>query len=151
AGGVMSQPLSGPLQTSIRFLPDPLPAAPAARLTTRFPTREGYVLTTLHRGNTRGLGRASTPVARQLRRVSSEHPDLATYLLVQPCQHLWLVLCDDACGTSPGLTVPRTPGPQPPWCWQSRRRLTLSPPPRRMRIRCAEGFAPPRCQGRTPR
>jgi len=31
----------------------------------------------------RGLGPASTPVARQLRRVSSEHPDLATYLLVQ--------------------------------------------------------------------
>ena len=31
----------------------------------------------------RGLGPASTPVARQLRRMSSEHPGLATYLLVQ--------------------------------------------------------------------
>ena len=31
----------------------------------------------------RGLGPASTPVARRLRRVSSEHPNLATYLLVQ--------------------------------------------------------------------
>src|SRR5262249_44387679 len=29
--------------------------------------------------NPRGLGPASTPVARHLRRVSSEHPDLATY------------------------------------------------------------------------
>ncbi len=98
-----------------------------------------------------GLGPASTPVARHLRRVSSEHPDLATYLLVQAYQHLWLVLCDDACGGSPGLTVPRTAGPQPPWCWQSRRRLTLSPPSRRMRVRSAEGFVPTRCQERTPR
>ena len=31
----------------------------------------------------RGLGPACTPVARHLRRVSSQHPDLATYLLVQ--------------------------------------------------------------------
>jgi hypothetical protein len=40
----------------------------------------------------RGLGPASTPVARHPRRVSSEHPDLATHLLVGACQHLWLVL-----------------------------------------------------------
>src|SRR5262249_5033253 len=70
--------------------------------------------------NPRGLGPASTPVARHLRRGSSEPPDLATYLLVQACQHLGLVLCDGAYGGSPGLTIPRTPGPQPPWCWQSR-------------------------------
>jgi len=76
----------------------------------------------------RGLGPASTPVARHLRRASSECPDLATYLLVQACQHLWLVLCDDAYGGSPGLTLPRAAGPQPPWCWQSRSRLALRPP-----------------------
>jgi hypothetical protein len=99
----------------------------------------------------RGLGPASTPVARRLRRGSSEPPGLATYLLVQACQHLWLVLCDDACGGSPGLTVPRAPGPRPPWCWQSRPWLAPPPPSRRMRVRCAEGSAPPRCQGRTPR
>jgi len=99
----------------------------------------------------RGLGRASTPVARHPRRLSSEHPDLATYLLVQACQHLWLAPCDDACGTSPGLALPRAAGPRPPWCWQSRLRLAPPPPPRGVRIRCTEGFAPPRCQGRTPR
>jgi len=99
----------------------------------------------------RGLGPASTPVARQLRRVSSEYPDLATYLLVQACQHLWLVPCDDAGGGSPGLTLPRPPGPQPPWCWQSQLRLAPPLPSRGMRIRCAEGSAPPRCQRRTPR
>jgi hypothetical protein len=51
ARGVMSQPLSDPLQTGIRFLPPPLPAAPSAHLTTRFPSREGYGLTTLRHGN----------------------------------------------------------------------------------------------------
>src|SRR5581483_12303494 len=39
-----------------------------------------------------GLGRASPPVARRLRRRSSEPPDLATYRLVQAIQHLALVL-----------------------------------------------------------
>src|SRR5262249_20852834 len=96
----------------------------------------------------RGLGPASTPVARHLRRVSSEHPALATHLLVQACQHLGLVPCDDAGGGSPGLTVPRAAGPRPPWCRQSRLRLAPPPPSRRMRIRCPEGFAPPRCRGR---
>jgi len=41
-----------------------------------------------------GEGRVSSPVARHLRGVSSEHPDLATYLLVQAYQHLTLVLYD---------------------------------------------------------
>src|SRR6266481_1206901 len=34
---------------------------------------------------------------------------------VQTCLHLWLVLCDDACGASRGLAMPPDPGPQPPW------------------------------------
>ena len=42
-----------------------------------------------------GLGRASPLVVRQLRRRSSEPPDLTTYLLVQAIQHLALGLCDD--------------------------------------------------------
>jgi hypothetical protein len=98
-----------------------------------------------------GLGPASTAVARRLRRGSSEPPDLATYLLVQACQHLGLVLGGDAYGGSPGLTIPRTPGPQPPWCWQSQPWLAPQLPSRRMRVRCTGGSAPPRCQGRAPR
>ena len=39
SGGVMSQPLSGPLPAGLRFLPRPLPAAPSARLAARFPSR----------------------------------------------------------------------------------------------------------------
>src|SRR5262249_53136764 len=65
----------------------------------------------------RGLGPASAPGARHLRRVSSEHPALAPYLLVQASQHLWLVINNGACGGSPGLALPRHPGSRPPWCW----------------------------------
>jgi hypothetical protein len=148
---VMSQPLSGPLQAGIRFLPRPLPAAPSVRLAAGLPSREGDGLTTLHRRNPRGLGPASTPVAQHLRRMSLKHPDLATYLLVQAYQHLWLVLINDANCGSPGLAIPRAPGPRPPRCWQSRPRLALRSPSLRMRIRCPEGFTPRRCRRRMPR
>jgi len=77
--GVISQPLSGPLQTGFRFLPRPLPAAPSARLAASLPSREDDGLTTLHRKNPRGLGPALTPVALHLRRMTLQHPDLATY------------------------------------------------------------------------
>src|SRR3954447_1253212 len=75
----MSQPLSGPLQAGLRFLPRPLPAAPSAHLAAGLPSREVDGLTTLHRRNPRGLGPAFTPVARHLRRMTLQHPDLATY------------------------------------------------------------------------
>jgi hypothetical protein len=77
--GVISQPLSGPLQTGFHFRPRPLPAAPSARLAAGLPSREDDGLTTLHRKNPRGLGPASTPVALHLRRMTSQHPGLATY------------------------------------------------------------------------
>jgi hypothetical protein len=77
--GVMSQPLFDPLQADLRFLPRPLPAASSVRLTAGLPVGEDYGLTTLHPGNLRGLGPASTPVAHHLRRMSKEHPDLATH------------------------------------------------------------------------
>src|SRR3954469_25857641 len=80
--GVMSpqaQLLSDPLRAGLRFLPRPLPAAPSARLAAGLPSREDDELTTLHRRNPRGLGPALTPVAHHLRRMSLQHPDLATY------------------------------------------------------------------------
>src|SRR3954451_21067408 len=75
----MSQPRSDPLQAGLRFLPRPLPAAPSAHLTAGLPSREDDGLTTLHRENPRGLGPALTPVARHLRRMTLQHPGLATY------------------------------------------------------------------------
>jgi hypothetical protein len=83
--GVLSQPLSGPLQAGLRLLPDPLPAAPCGRLTAAVPgrrtsSREGNGLTTFRRRNPReGVGGVSPPVARHLRGRSSEPPNLATY------------------------------------------------------------------------
>src|SRR4051794_41364792 len=74
-----AQLLSGPLQAGLRFLPRPLPAAPSAHLAAGLPSREDDGLTTLHRRNPRGLGPALTPVALHLRRMSLQHPDLATY------------------------------------------------------------------------
>jgi hypothetical protein len=87
-----------------------------------------------------GLGRVSTPVARQLRRRSSETPDLATCLLAQAYQQLALVLCDDASNASPGLTLPLDPGSRPPCCWQSQLRLAPGLPSMRRRLRCAGSF-----------
>jgi hypothetical protein len=130
AGGVLSQPLSGPLQVGIRFLPPPLPAALSGRLAAPLPVDTGeqraYHVPRVELLG--GLGRASTPVVQHLRVPSSERHNLTTYLLVQACQHLWLVLCDDANGASPGLTLPPDPGPRPPWCWQSPCRLARSRP-----------------------
>jgi hypothetical protein len=89
-----------------------------------------------------GLGRASPPAARRLRWRSSEPPDLATYLLVQACQHLTLALCDDGYDASAGLTIPHNPGSRPQRCWQSQLNLTGVLPSWRMRLRCSESFAP---------
>ena len=75
-----AQLLSDPLQAGLRFLPRPLPDVPSAHLTAGLPSQEDDGLTTLHRGNPRGLGPALTPVALHLRRMSLQHPDLATYL-----------------------------------------------------------------------
>ena len=116
AGGVMSQPLSGPLQASLRLLPLPLPAALSGHLTIPLAVTDSRA-TGLPRsasGTRGGLGRASTPVVQHLRVPSSERHNLTTCLLAQAYQHLWLGLCNDACGTSPGLTLPPNPGPRLP-------------------------------------
>jgi len=83
-------------RSDIRLFHPPIPAASEARLTAHFPDQKS------RRGELRayhvplecqsGLGLASLPVAQCLRQVSSEHLNLATYLLVQAYQHLWLVL-----------------------------------------------------------
>jgi hypothetical protein len=51
SGGVMFQPLSGPLPAGLRFLSPPVPAAPSAHLATCFPRGEDYGLTTLRHRN----------------------------------------------------------------------------------------------------
>ena len=89
-------------RSGLRLLHPPIPAAPWAPLTVCFPSPERNSLWLeelrayhVSRACQSGLGLASPPVARRLRQVSWEHLILATYLLVQACQHLWLVLSND--------------------------------------------------------
>src|SRR3954452_12496144 len=76
--------LSAPLGGGLRLLPDPTPAALPATLARGFPSprwcarqggQQGCHVPPMYPG---GSGRVSTPVARHLRRRSSEPPDLAT-------------------------------------------------------------------------
>ncbi len=64
---VMFQPLSEPLQPGIRFLCDPIPAPPTARLAVRLPRGQQYGLTTFPICHTTGLGPAYSPVVLRRR------------------------------------------------------------------------------------
>src|SRR4051812_50138448 len=124
----MSQPLSGPLQAGLRFLPRPFPAAPSAHLTAGLPSREDDGLTTLHRRTPRGLGPALTPVARHLRRMSLQHPDLATYRFGPSRSAPWARLCLRRLRRfSLGGRTPRPPSPPP----LGAAGAVLAPPPHR--------------------
>jgi hypothetical protein len=58
-----------------------------------------------------GLGLAYTPVARASAVADFGASTLATYLLVQASQPVWLVGSHDACGGSHSLTIPSTLAP----------------------------------------
>ena len=129
--GVMSQPLSDPLQAGLRFLPRPLPAAPSAHLAARLPSREDDGLTTLHRRNPAWVrprlyagGTSSAPGE-----FGAPGPGHVPFWS-KPISTFGLSFVYDAYGGSPGLAIPRAPGPRPPRCWQSRPRLALRSPPR---------------------
>src|SRR5262245_59199161 len=59
AGGVMSQPLSAPLQDGVRLLPPPLPPLASVGLAAFLPHRDQDGFTTFRRCATRRLGRVS--------------------------------------------------------------------------------------------
>jgi len=75
-----------------------------------------------------GLGSASAPVAQRLRGVKFEHSCLATCLLAQAFQPLWLVEYYDACSGSLTLAIPSNPSSRPPQGWQSQRHLAVRLP-----------------------
>jgi len=56
--GVRLQPLSGPLQVGLRLLPVPLPAAPSAPLTSRFPPGDCPLTERFPDGRATGLPRS---------------------------------------------------------------------------------------------
>jgi hypothetical protein len=90
-----AQSLSTPLQGGVRFLHLPLPAVLSACLTTRFPSGRTTGLPRSVCVPMNGVGLACSPVAHRLREQISELLPLATCLLAQACQHLWLVCTDD--------------------------------------------------------
>ena len=87
--GVRS-PLSVPLQTAFAF--SIILYLHSHRLTLRLAFPEGgiraYHVPHVYPD---GLGLASSPVAQHLRQAIKNHLHLTTNLLVQACQHLWLV------------------------------------------------------------
>ncbi|KAF1028574.1 MAG: hypothetical protein GAK37_02186 [Pseudomonas sp.] len=89
--GGMFHPLSEPLQPGIRFLCDPIPAPPTARLAAHLPRGQQYGLTTFPICHTTGLGLAFSPevLMTTYRHALRRYP--TSYLLVQACQQLWLV------------------------------------------------------------
>ena len=91
--GHLAQPVSSPLQGGIRFFPTPIPAPPLVGLTAFLPflRKEQYGLTTFHTSTMDEVGSACSPVARHLRETIRERLHLATSLVGQACQPLWLV------------------------------------------------------------
>jgi len=62
-----------------------------------------------------GLGSACSPVARQRRQGKGKPLHLATYLLVQACQRLWLVSSHGVYRQFTWVSPAIHPGPRPPW------------------------------------
>jgi len=92
---------------------------------------------------TEWIGRICTPVAQHLRRRSSRPPDLATYLLVQACQQLTLVLGDDAYDALPGLPLPLNPGPRSPTAGDRSYGSRFGCPPEETRPHIGGGYVVP--------
>jgi hypothetical protein len=116
AGGVMSQPLSTPLQSGLRVLPHLLPAALSRNLTTPLAARKAAGQRAYHvsqREHAGGVGHVSSPVVQQLRRGSSEPtgPDHVPFWS-RPVSIVGLFSMTAFSDVSPGLTLPPHPRPR---------------------------------------
>jgi len=130
--GMMLQFLSASLQDGLRLLHRPLPTAPSACLTTRFPNGRTMGLLRSAFEPKNGLGSACSPVAFHLRQGMREPLHLATCLLAQAYgllletpQHLWLVGSDDVYQRFTCINHTIHPSSRPPWCSQSSSPLTV--------------------------
>ena len=90
--GVMSQPLSGPLQPGIRFLRHPLPAPSSAFLAVYLPAQKSwqrYGLTVFPACHTTEVGSAYPPVVFRRRNPNFKRVIRPHTLLVNAYQQLW--------------------------------------------------------------
>lgn len=92
---VMSQPLSVPLQHSVRLLHPLLPALPTAFLTVCLPRGQRYGLTTFPACHTTGLGPAFLPgtIMATYSHIPRKQP--IPHRLVHACQSFWHVFSND--------------------------------------------------------
>jgi len=124
----MSQPVSAPLQDSVRFLSIPLPAVSSAFLAVGLPNylggTTGLPCSTCitHAGVRTCLYTGGNYCQRVPTRKRCDRP---TYLLVQACQQLWLVHRNDVyTAIHIYCPYPASPRPLPPRCWQFQPLLT---------------------------
>lgn len=135
---VMSQPVSGPLQSGIRFFHDPLPAPPSDPLTVHLPVAwRRYGLTLFHINDTSGLGSAFPPVACRSRPPIYKRESKLHAFWPEPISAFGsLTLTMFISGS---LTLTNTTQPQPP----RRMRLRHSPTPSRFRVASRRGTLVP--------
>lgn len=92
---VMFQPVFSRLQRGIRFFHIPLSAVPTMFLTVHLPTMAVLRTYPVPHVFQSGADLPISPVAHHSRWVIGQNPYLATHLLVQAYQHLWLVWFND--------------------------------------------------------
>ena len=135
---VISQPVSEPLQSGIRFFHDPLPAPPSDPLTVHLPVAwRRYGLTLFHINDTSGLGSAFSPVACRPRPpIYKREPKLHAFWPEPISAFGSLTLTMFISGS---LTLTNTTQPQPP----GHMRLRHSPTSSRFQVALRRGtFAP---------
>lgn len=136
---IISQPVSGPLQSGIRFFHDPLPAPPSDPLAVHLPVAwRRYGLTLFHINDTSGLGSAFPPVACRSRppiykRESKLHAFWPEPISAFGSSTLTMFI-------SGSLTLTNTTQPQPPRHMRLRHSLT----PSRFRVALRRGTLVPR-------
>ena len=136
---IMSQPVSGPLQSGVRFFHNPLPALPSDPLAVHLPVAwRRYGLTLFHISDTSGLGSAFSPVACRSRppickRESQLHAFWPEPISAFGSSTLTMFI-------SGSLTLTNTTQPQPP----RRMRLRHSPTPSRFQVALRRGTLVPR-------
>jgi hypothetical protein len=117
--GVMSQPLSGPLQPGVRFFRPPIPAQSTASLTVRLPAKlrgQPYRLTAFPAYHTTDLGSTYPPAVQDdVTRPFSELSRPHTFWLM-PTSSLGTTILTRFISSSLKLTISASLAPQPHCC-----------------------------------
>jgi hypothetical protein len=117
--GVMSQPLSGPLQPGVRFLRHPLPAPSSAFLAVYLPAQKNwqrYGLTVFPACHMTEVGSVYSPVVFRRRNPNFKRVIRPHTLWLMPISSFGIVLLTRFISSSLPLTVSASLAPRPPRC-----------------------------------